>query len=158
MRAWQRNESWCHSPPLEASRTQLHVLRQFNHVAVEIFIASAATPRFRTWFVEDVSACTYSCCMSTFDVGNRQSDLCTGGWLPFCRIEGEMKVCPFPPGDFSVLSAYPSVVNLIVTGMEIKSERVSVECRRTFEIGNLQDDCYQPAVLDHFPSLARSSV
>jgi hypothetical protein len=53
------------------------MLSQLNNVAVEVFIASATTPRLRTWFVKNVSICAHRCRMSIVDVVNGQRDLCT---------------------------------------------------------------------------------
>jgi hypothetical protein len=103
----------------QLAEQRLRALSQLNNVAVEVFIASATTPRLRTWFVKNVSTCAHRCRMSIVDVVNRQSDLCARGRLPLRRIEGKMKVGPFSPGDLCVPSAYPPVINLIVARVEV---------------------------------------
>ena len=54
-------------------------------------------------------------------------------------------------------SADPSIVYPIITRMEIETECISVQSRRTVQVGNLQDDGDQPTVLGHSGSLPRSS-
>ena len=76
-------------------------------------------PRFCTWFVKDGSTREHCCGMSIVDVVNSQTDLRTGGRLLLRWVESKMKVGPISPGDFCVPSAYPSVINPIVTRMEI---------------------------------------
>ena len=50
-------------------------------------------------------------------------------------------------------AANPSVVNLIVARMESEAECVSIERRRTVEVGDLQDDRHQPTVIGHLRTL-----
>ena len=126
------------------------MLSQLNHVAVEVLIASAASPGLRTRFVEDVNSRTYRCRVSNVDIFNRQTYLRTGSRLVVRWIEGKMKVRPFSPGDLGVPSADPSIVDPIITRMEIETESISVQFRRTVQVGNLQDDRDQPTVLGHF--------
>lgn len=125
------------------------MLSQLDHIVVEVLIACTTTPRFRTWFVKNTGTGTHCCRVGPFDVVNGQSDLYARGRLPFRRIESEMEVGPFSPGDLGVRSAYPPVVHPIVTWMEVQAERVSVKSHRTVEVGNLQNDRHQPAVLGH---------
>jgi hypothetical protein len=54
--------------------TQLRVLRQLDHIAVDISIACATTPGFRSGFVNDLSTCPNRRRMSAIDIPNRQSD------------------------------------------------------------------------------------
>jgi len=65
----------------------LRMLRQFDHVAVQVLITGASAPWFRARLMEDVSTCSHSRHMSTVDVINRQSDLSTRGRLSLGLIE-----------------------------------------------------------------------
>jgi hypothetical protein len=120
------------------------MLGQLNHIAVKVSIASASTPRLRSRFVNNASTCTHCCRMGTVNVVDRQGDLSSRGRSPLRRIEGEVEVSPFSPGDLCVSSTYPPVVNAVVARMEIDAECVAVEGRRTVEVRNLQDDRHQP--------------
>ena len=126
------------------------MLNQVNHVAVQVLIASAASPGLGTRFVEYVNSRTYRCRVSNVEIFNRQTYLRTGSRLAFRWIERKMKVRPFMPGDLGVPSADPSIVDPIISRMEIETESISVHSRRTVQVGNLQDHGNQPTVLGHF--------
>jgi hypothetical protein len=87
--------------------------------------------------------------MSDFDVVYGHADLHPTSRLPLGGIEGKVKVGAFPPGDLCVDPADPTIVNSIITRMQIKAESISIESDRSLQLGNLQYDRNQPSTFSH---------
>ena len=93
-----------------------------------ILQARHASPTIGSGFVKNAGATTYCSCMSVFDVVYGQADLHASCRLAPLRDRG--RSAPFSPGDLCMDPADPTIVDRIVTRMEIKAESVTVQGHR----------------------------
>jgi len=125
------------------------VLGEFDDVSVEVLIACASTPRFVSGLVEDSGTTVHRRCVSISDVFDGQADLSASSGPSSGGVEGEMKIGASSPGDLCVDAPDPTIFDSVVAGMEIDSKSISIQRHRLLQVGNLQNDRYQPRLSSH---------
>jgi hypothetical protein len=103
------------------------VLCQFDHVAVEVLVTRAASPRFDAGFVKHVRPCGDSPSMSGIGVVHPQADLSSRGGPLLGPVEGEVQVLAFGPGDLGVASAGPTVVDAMLAWTQFDPKGITVQ-------------------------------
>ena len=93
-------------------------LRQLDHVAVEVSVSRAATPRLLARTVNELGPRTQRFGVSEFDVIDPEADLGVRGPLgAFGLIQSKMQIRPVDPRGFAVRTADPTVLTAVITDL-----------------------------------------